>query len=175
MNTLSLICKISGAIMVILSTYITGKKIEQNYTKRVEKLNEIKSILIYLENLIKTTNKVLQNCFEVCAGQYSGEGSRIFYDAADNLKMERATPEVAWSKAVDDNALYLKQQDINVIKELGKLLGATDRVGQADNIFNVMKRLENQQNEAEKERAKDGKMAGKLSLAVGAGIVILLL
>jgi len=175
MNTYSVVCKILGAAMIIFSTYVTGKKIEKNYTKRVEKLNEIKSILIYLENLIKTTNKVLQSCFEVCATQYKGDGSKIFYDAADNLKMERSTPESAWAKAVDDNELYLKQQDINIIKELGKLLGATDRDGQAENISNVMKRLENQQIEAEKERAKDGKVAGKLSLAVGAGIVILLL
>ena len=66
-------------------------------------------------------------------------------------------------------------EDKNVLKNLSKLLGATDLEGQLSQIEMTSNFLDEQIKKAEKEREKNESMYRKLGMIIGLGIVIILI
>ena len=81
----------------------------------------------------------------------------------------------AWSKAVDTDILNINLEDRNILKNLSKLLGATDLSGQISQIDVTSDFLEEQIKKAEREREKNEAMYRKLGMVIGLGIVIILI
>ena len=81
----------------------------------------------------------------------------------------------AWNKAIDTDILNINLEDKNVLKNLSKLLGATDLEGQLSQIEMTSNFLDEQIKKAEKEREKNESMYRKLGMIIGLGIVIILI
>lgn len=81
----------------------------------------------------------------------------------------------AWNKAIDTNILNIIEEDKNILKNLSKLLGATDLQGQISQIDVTSNFLDEQIKKAEKEREKNEAMYRKLGMIIGLTIVIVLI
>ena len=81
----------------------------------------------------------------------------------------------AWNEAINVTFTALKQEDIEIIKGLGRMLGKTDINGQISEIELVNEFLETQIKEAEYEKNKNYKMYKTLGIVVGIAIVIILI
>lgn len=81
----------------------------------------------------------------------------------------------AWNKAIDTNILNIIEEDKNILKNLSKLLGATDLQGQISQIDVTSNFLDEQIKKAEREREKNEAMYRKLGMIIGLTIVIVLI
>ena len=97
----------------------------------------------------------------------------LYKYVANNIKEMGA--ESAWKDAVLNADLNLNNEDKNVLKQFGTLLGKTNKEGQLNQIVFTSELLERQIDKAVKERNKNEKMYQKLGLIFGIGIVIVLI
>lgn len=80
----------------------------------------------------------------------------------------------AWERCIDSTNIMINEEDREVLKSLGKLLGSTDIDGQVSQIDMVNEFLDERINEAIDQKNKNEKMYKKLGIIVGLGIVIIL-
>lgn len=108
-------------LMVIwaLSTTI-GLLISKKYSNRVFELKEIKNALNILEAKIKFTYEPLPEIFSEIEKSMTENISGIFKTSIE--KMKKLSIKDAWIESIDNATLNLKEEDINILKDLGKLL-----------------------------------------------------
>ncbi len=158
---------------IFLTCSIIGVLKSQKYTYRVSELKEFKNALNMFKTKIKFTYEPIPEIFTQISSTINPNIGSIFKIASYNMKFCAAGE--AWSKAIDTDILNINPEDKNILKDLGKLLGATDIEGQLSQIEVTSNFLDEQIKKAEKEREKNEKMYRKLGMIVGLGIVIVLL
>lgn len=91
--------------------------------------------------------------------------------------MKNKSAGIAWEEALDENKenTNLKEEDIEILKRLSKLLGMTDAEGQISQIEITNQFLEEQIVIAREEKQKNQKLYQKLGTTMGLVIVILLI
>ena len=90
-----------------------------------------------------------------------------------SIYMKNMSAGEAWEKAIDKSETSLNNEDKNIIKSLGKMLGKTDLEGQVSEIKLVQNFLNNQIENAEKEKQKNEKLYKTLGGVIGLAIVII--
>ena len=135
-----------------LSTAI-GLLIAKSYQNRVVELKEFKNIL----NIMKTKIKFTYEPLAEIANQIT------YYQAKD-----------VWENCIQDADISIKQEDKDILKKLGKLLGQTDIEGQISEIEVIENFLDMQIENAEDERKKNQKMYKTLGIVAGLVFVIIL-
>ena len=128
-----------------------------------------------LQNKIKFTHKPLGEIFEEMSEiDKKSKVSKIFTKCTQELEKENV--QDAWNEAVDEERFLLNfnNEDINLIKSFGSMLGKTDVDGQMSEINQFVSLLNGQIVTAEEEKNKNSKMYKSLGTIVGLGIVILL-
>ena len=159
--------------LIFLTCSIIGILKSQKYTHRVNELKEFKNGLNMFKAKIKFTYEPLPDIFKQIASNISPSIGSIFKIASYNMSFYAAGE--AWSKAIDTDILNINTEDKNVLKDLSKLLGATDLQGQIGQIELTSNFLDEQIKKAEKERDKSEGMYRKLGMIVGLGMVIVLI
>ena len=81
----------------------------------------------------------------------------------------------AWANALTDIKSNLLEEDIIILKNLGRLLGQTDIEGQISEIEVVIQFLNTQLENARQERIKNEKMYRTLGIVSGLTIAIILI
>ena len=145
----------------------------QKYIYRVNELREFKNALNMFKTKIKFTYEPLPEIFRQISGAIKPNIGSIFKIASYNMNFFSAGD--AWNKAIDTDILNINLEDKNVLKNLSKLLGATDLEGQLSQIEMTSNFLDEQIKKAEKEREKNESMYRKLGMIIGLGIVIILI
>ena len=161
-------------ILFILANVI-GRILSQKYVYRLNELNEFKNFLNIFKTKIRFTCDTIPDIFQDFSEKTKKNISKIFCLA--NKKMKYETAGQAWEEAIEETKpeLNLKEEDVNVIKMLAKMLGNTDIEGQISQIEITEKLLETQIGEAKEEKDKNQKLYQKLGTTIGLGIVILLI
>lgn len=162
---------IYSSIFLVCSTI--GLLKSQKYIYRVNELREFKNALNMFKTKIKFTYEPLPEIFRQISGAIKPNIGSIFKIASYNMKFFSAGD--AWNKAIDTDILNINLEDKNVLKNLSKLLGATDLEGQLSQIEMTSNFLDEQIKKAEKEREKNESMYRKLGMIIGLGIVIILI
>lgn len=162
---------IYSAIFLVCSTI--GILKSQKYTYRVNELKEFKNALNMFKTKIRFTYEPLPEIFSQISNNSDSNIASIFKIASYNMKFFPAGD--AWNRAMDTDILNINLEDKKIIKNLSKLLGATDIDGQLSQIELTLGFLEEQITKAEKEREKNESMYRKLGMIVGLGIVIILI
>lgn len=139
---------------------------------RADNLKKIKKGLNYLKTKITYTNDTLPNIFFDIHNKLNGDVGELFLASGKRMELEFAGE--AWEKCIDSTRLILSNEDKDVLKSLGKLLGSTDIDGQINQIDMVNNFLDEQINEAMEQKNKNEKMYKKLGIIIGLGIVIIL-
>lgn len=158
---------------IFLTCSLIGVLKSQKYMYRVSELKEFKNALNMFKTKIKFTYEPIPEIFNQISSTINPSIGSIFKIASHNMKFSAAGE--AWNKAIDTDILNINLEDKKILKDLGKLLGATDIEGQLAQIEVTSNFLDEQIKKAEKEREKNEKMYRKLGMIVGLGIVIILL
>ena len=162
---------IYSSIFLVCSTI--GLLKSQKYIYRVNELREFKNALNMFKTKIKFTYEPLPEIFRQISVAIKPNIGSIFKIASYNMNFFSAGD--AWNKAIDTDILNINLEDKNVLKNLSKLLGATDLEGQLSQIEMTSNFLDEQIKKAEKEREKNESMYRKLGMIIGLGIVIILI
>ena len=154
-----------------LSTAI-GLVISKTYENRVVELKEFKNILNIMKTKIKFTYEPLAEIFKQIANNNDTNVEKIFGQMANQITYYQ-TREV-WEDCIQDADISINQEDKDILKKLGKLLGQTDVEGQVSEIEVTEKFLNMQIEKAEEDKKKNQKMYKTLGVTIGLIFVIIL-
>ena len=141
--------------ILVLSSYI-GIIVTTKYKNRVIELKEIKRALNIFETKIKYTYEPVPEIFKEISKNLKENIASIFANASKKMQSETAT--LAWMQALEEANTSMNNEDLEIIKGLGKLLGKTDIQGQVSQIELTDKFLDTQIEKAEKEYVKNEKL-----------------
>lgn len=159
--------------VIFLTCSFIGILKSQKYIYRVDELKEFKNAINMFKTKIKFTYEPIPEVFEQIASSINPNIGSIFKIASHNMKFCAAGE--AWNKAIDTDLLNINIEDKKILKDLSKLLGATDIQGQISQIEVTSNFLDEQIKKAEKEKEKNEGMYRKLGMIIGLGIVIVLI
>lgn len=154
-----------------LSTAI-GLAIAKTYENRVIELKEFKNILNMMKTKIKFTYEPLAEIFKQISNRNETSVEKIFGQMANQINYYQ-TREV-WENCIQDADISINQEDKDILKKLGKLLGQTDVDGQVSEIEVTENFLNMQIDKAEEEKKKNQKMYKTLGITIGLIFVIIL-
>ena len=154
-----------------LSTGI-GILISKSYENRVIELKEFKNILNIMKTKIKFTYEPLAEIFKQISKDNKTNVEKIFDQMANQITYY-PTKDV-WENCIQDADISIKQEDKDILKRLGKLLGQTDVEGQISEIEVTQSFLDTQIEKAEEEKKKNQKMYKTLGIVTGLVFVIIL-
>ena len=155
-----------------LSTAI-GLAISKTYENRVVELKEFKNILNIMKTKIKFTYEPLVEIFKQIANKNETNVEKIFGQMSNQISYYQ-TRDV-WENCIQESDISINQEDKDILKKLGKLLGQTDVEGQISEIEVTENFLDMQIEKAEEEKKKNQKMYKTLGVTVGLIFVIVLL
>ena len=154
-----------------LSTAI-GLVISKTYENRVVELKEFKNILNIMKTKIKFTYEPLAEIFKQIANNNDTNVEKIFGQMANQITYYQ-TREV-WENCIQDADISINQEDKDILKKLGELLGQTDVEGQVSEIEVTQNFLNMQIEKAEEDKKKNQKMYKTLGITIGLIFVIIL-
>lgn len=153
--------------IVIISSYIGFLK-SKVFDYRVLELSKFQNALVMFESKLKFTYEPIKEIFE--------EISKVIYKDENNIflytSMEEKNIYNAWCKGIEKN-IFLNNEDKNVIKMMGKLLGKTDINGQLGEISLGLDLINKQIEKAECEKEKSSKLYKTMGIIIGIGISII--
>ena len=155
-----------------LSTAI-GLAISKSYENRVVELREFKNILNMMKTKIKFTYEPLAEIFKQIANKNETNIEKIFSQMA--IQMTYSQTREAWENCIQEADISINQEDKDILKKLGKLLGQTDVEGQISEIEVTENFLNTQIDKAEEEKKKNQKMYKTLGVTIGLVFVIVLI
>ena len=159
------------AVIFGLSTAI-GLTISKIYENRVIEIKEFKNILNIIKTKIKFTYQPLAEIFKEIANKNETNVERIFGQMANQITYFQ-TREV-WENCIQNADISINQEDKDILKKLGKLLGQTDVEGQISEIEVTENFLNIQIEKAEEAKKKEQKMYKTLGITIGLIFVIIL-
>mgnify|MGYP005771138917 CR=1 FL=1 len=149
-----------------------GLSISKSYENRVSELKEFKNILNIMKTKIKFTYEPLAEIFSQIAKNNQTNIEKIFAQMAS--RMDYCQVSEAWERSIQEADISITQEDKNILKSLGKLLGQTDVDGQISEIEVTDNFLDMQIEKAEEEKKKNQKMYKTLGVVIGLVFVIIL-
>lgn len=153
---------------------ILGVMVADNYRNRTKELYELKKAFNFFKSRIQYTYEPLKDIFEQISKDIIEENiSDIFLNAKNNLETLSAVD--SWETAINNSRTSLKKNDIEIIKNFGKILGQTDINGQINQTKLTLDFIENHIKNSEEEQAKNEKLYKTLGVISGLGLVIILI
>ena len=160
-------------ILVFIISFLIGNIISKKYILRVAELKDLKNALNIIESKIKFTYEPLPEIFMQTSKLLSKNISEIFIQASKNMQTLNA--EESWNKSLESSSSNLYKEDIENIRNFGKMLGKTDKEGQVSQLELTKTFVEMQIEKAKKEEEKNSKMYKTLGTIVGIAFVIILI
>ena len=143
----------------------------KTYENRVIELNKFQNAVVMFKSKIEFTYEPLKNIFEDISNViYSNENNIFLITIKKNKDIYEA-----WCESIDENINNLTNEDKEIIKMLGKLLGKTDIKGQVNEIALTQGLIEKQIEKADIEKNKNVKLYNTLGVVLGIGICIILI
>ena len=149
-----------------------GFTISKIYENRVKELREFKNILNFMKTKIKFTYEPLLEIFTQIANDNNTNIEKIFGKMANQLQY--CQTQDVWNRCIQEADISINQEDKDILKKLGKLLGQTDVEGQVSEIEVTENFLDTQIEKAEEEKKKNQKMYKTLGVVVGLVFCIIL-
>jgi len=123
-----MILKFSGAFLILISGSILGWIIAEQYTKRVQQLQELQMTIKVLDTEISYSSTFLPEALIHSGEKSTYPISFIFKETGKNMLNNRELIfSDIWIKILEENFYYnsLNNSDIKLLKNWGKQLGAS--------------------------------------------------
>lgn len=165
---------ISLIAILFLAIYI-GNLMSKKYINRVKELIQIKLALNILKSKIKFTQIPLKEIFDqIHKNMEEGNTKEFWRNVIKGLSNNLSIDE-AWESAIKITETNLNKEDLNILLDMGKLLGKTDIDGQVSNLDITSNFIDNQIEKAEAEKQKNSKLYKTLGVVTGLAIIIILI
>ena len=166
-----IIIKFINLIGILLICIYLGNYKAKSYEIRTSELNKFQNALIMFKSKIEFTYEPIKNIFE--------DISKIIYEKEENIFLNSIRNEKEISSSWVNSTIKIKNgfnnEDKEIIKMLGKMLGKTDVKGQVNEIDLCISLVERQLKKAEKEKEKNVKLYKTMGIILGLGICIILI
>lgn len=159
--------------LILIASSMIGKFLSKKYVYRLEELEEMQNALNILKTKIKFTYEPLTEIFNQISQEKSSKIEEIFENMTYKLEFENV--KYSWMDAIQEADISITQEDKDILKELGKVLGQTDADSQVNEIEVTESFLNMQIEKAEEARKKNQKMYKTLGVVVGLVFVIILI
>ena len=158
--------------MILAISFSIGYLISKKYSSRVNELKEMQIALDILENKIKFTYEPLKDIFAEMKNLLKGNISDLFSNISK--KLDSNSVETAFTEALKEIKTNLLEEDLEVINNLSKTLGKTEKDGQVSQIELSKTFISTQIKKAEKEEEKNSKLYKTLGASIGLALIIIL-
>lgn len=159
-------------ILIFSLSSAIGIMIAKVYENRVKELKEFKNVLNIMKTKMKFTYEPLEEIFKEISSNNSTKIEKIFGKMSNQILYGQV--KNVWEDCIQEADISINQEDKDVLKKLGKLLGQTDVEGQVSEIDVTQSFLDVQIEKAEEEKKKNQKMYKTLGIVVGLVFVIIL-
>lgn len=165
---------IKGILLISVFSIATflGLAMANRYKERVKDLKSILSILNIIETKIKYTYEPLPQIFDDISKQFKTNIGNMFKTSRE--KMKQVSAGEAWAYGVENSSTNMNDEDLQILKNLDKMLGKTDAEGQLSELELMKNFIEVQIKKAEEEQMKNEKLYKSLGMTVGLALVIIL-
>lgn len=173
-----IIMKFLGGLLVLISTSLIGFFYGNQYSNRLNNLVYMEQCIKMLETEIVYGAVPLPEAMLNVYKKGNKKVSFLFKEIRDHI-IENKVEEVYYSfydlRHILKNDLNFKQQDVEIILSLGRVLGTSNREDQGKNFQLILNQIIILEKEAKLERDKNEKMFKSLGVLVGLAIVIILI
>ena len=142
----------------------------KSYENRVIDLTKFQNSLVMFKSKIEFTYEPINNIFS--------DISKVIYENDNNIFIETLKKDkeiyLAWNESIDNQKNNFNDEDKEIIKMFGKLLGKTDLKGQVSQIELTQKLIEKQIEKAENDKIKNSKLYKTMGIICGMAICIIL-
>ena len=156
-------------LVLLICTYLGIQKAKV-YEKRYKELQYFQSALNMFKSKLEFTYEPINNIFSDISKIIYNDSSNIFFKTIEN----KENLNLAWMNSVENNNQF-NDEDKDIIKTFGKLLGKTDIKGQVSEIELMQNLIEKQISNAELEKNKNVKLYKTMGIISGLGICIILI
>lgn len=157
--------------LICFICFFIGNQKAKSYENRVIELKKFQSSLLMLKNKIEFTYEPINTIFL--------DISKIVYENNNNIFIETLNNNkelyLSWNEAIDTVKNDFNEEDKQVIKMFGKLLGKMDISGQVSQIELTQKLIETQIQKAEIDKSKNSKLYKTMGIVCGMAISIILI
>lgn len=155
--------------IIMICSYLGFLK-SKTFENRVLELSKFQNALVMFESKLKFTYEPIKSIFEeISKVIYKNENNVFFYTSKEERNIYNA-----WCIGIDKNDFF-NDEDKNVTKMMGKLLGKTDIDGQLSEIELGLELINKQIKAAEIEKNKNSKLYKTMGVILGIGISIILI
>lgn len=172
------VLKIIGGSLIVLSTTLIGFYYGNRFSNRLGNLVYMEQCIKILETEIVYGAVPLPDALDNVYNKGNKKVSFIFKEVKKHL-LNNKDGDIYQSfnnvTALLESKLNFKQEDIEILLSLGRVLGSSDRQDQEKNFKLILNQIAIIQNEAKLERDKNEKMYKNLGVLTGLAIVIILL
>lgn len=165
---------ISLVAILFLAMYI-GNLMSKKYINRVKELVQIKLALNIIKSKIKFTQIPLKDIFEQISKNTEEVNVKEFWENTIKELNKNLSIEEAWENAIKKTETNLNKEDLNILLDMGKMLGKTDVDGQVSNLEIASTFIDTQIEKAEIEKQKNSKLYKTLGVVTGLAIIIILI
>lgn len=162
-------------LTILLLAICIGNLMSKKYINRVKELIQIKLALNIIKSKIKFTQIPLKDIFEQIYKTTEESNIKNFWKNTINGLNKNFEIETAWGKAIDETETNLIKEDLNILREMGKMLGKTDVDGQVSNLDIASTFIDTQIKKAEIEKQNNSKLYKTLGVVSGLSIIIILI
>lgn len=160
---------------ILGATIQIGNILSKKYINRVLELEQMNNMLNIFKSKIKFTCLTLQEIYNQIYEDNKNNIGKIFKNASEKMNDNEAS--MAWNLALDEaiETTSLTKEDIDNLKNLGKMLGNTNIEGQISQIELTEHLLKEQIKEAQEEKRKNAKLYKTLGVTTGLALAIILM
>lgn len=168
--------KIVASGLIVLTTTAIGFDIARRYRDRPQHLRQLQSALQGLATEISYGATPLPEAFASLAATHRPPITDMFQAATMELARPGTTAAVAWQAGLDVLLRHsaLSQQNLVVIRQLGAVLGLSDRLDQERHLLLAVQHLQREEVSAEQDRLQNERMWRYLGVLSGLLLVIVL-
>lgn len=160
--------KLTGLILIVIACFGAGYYLSLRLKNRFEFLSAFKDFLSNLETNIRYNSSEIFSLVKASAPDKIRE--LFSKNTSENF-------QTYWSECITNlpKRYALKNDDINLLYEFGRMLGTTDTEGEINHIKLYRELIESNINNSEKELKQKSKLMKLLGLFAGLSLALLLL
>ncbi|MBN6186025.1 stage III sporulation protein AB [Aneurinibacillus sp. BA2021] len=169
--------KLLGASLIILAGTLIGMQLGGYLAHRPLQIRQLRTGLALLETEITYGARPLPEALSSIARRLAGPGASLFARAAELFVEETEwTADECWRRAVQQvwPGTALKGPEKDIVLQLGRVLGQSDREDQRKHIRLACTNLEHEESSARENQQRYEKMCRSLGVLSGILLVILL-